>query len=121
VAVLTGQLIAQLRTRIGTPFDISAWNNYYSFDVMGDVGFGRSWGMMESGKLHAAIQELHAAMAPIGFFQHVPWLLRLFGEIPAAINPLRGFMFWCHKQMAEKMKVRPPYVPHVPQDLRTVS
>ena len=32
--------------------------NQYSFDVMGDLAFGRSFGMLESGETHWAIQLL---------------------------------------------------------------
>ncbi|KAA8901371.1 cytochrome P450 67 [Sphaerosporella brunnea] len=104
MGALTDLLIAQLRSRVGTPVDITTWSNYYSFDVMGDVGFGKSWGMLESGKLHKAINELHAAMALLGYIGQVPWLSRLLMELPAATKALKGFQDWCWKQMEEKKK-----------------
>jgi hypothetical protein len=109
VTALTDRLITQLRARVGTPVDITAWSNYYGFDVMGEVGFGRSWGMLESGKLHSAIRELHAAMVPLGVLGPVPWLLRLLTDLPGATKALQGFMDWCWKQLAEKKKVRSPH------------
>lgn len=104
---LTDLLISQLHARGGTAVDAVEWINFYAFDVMGQVGFGKPWGMLETGNLHEAIDQLHGAWVSVGVLGHVPWLLRLATEIPGADAVLQGFMDWCWAQLAEKQKVAP--------------
>lgn len=42
----------------GEPINASKWFNLFSFDVMGDLGFGKSFNMLESGETHWAIKLL---------------------------------------------------------------
>ena len=37
------------------PFDVTKWFNLYTFDVMGDLAFGASFGMFETSKEHEGI------------------------------------------------------------------
>lgn len=85
--------------------DAVEWCSFYAFDVMGQVGFGRPWGMLEDGNLHEAIGQLHKAMVPLGVLSPVPWLLRLVTDIPGANAAVQDFMAWCWAQLAEKKKV----------------
>lgn len=73
---------------------------------MGEVGFGRSWGMMRQGEMHAAIAQLHLAMRPLGLLGPVPWLLRMLTDLPIS-SPVQDFMGWCANALAEKRKVCP--------------
>jgi hypothetical protein len=43
-------LAKQLQARSGQEIDASLWFNFYSFDVMGDLAFGRTFDMLASGK-----------------------------------------------------------------------
>lgn len=85
--------------------DAVEWSNFYAFDVMGAVGFGKSWGMLESGEMHEAISQLHSAMVPLGVLGPVPWLLRLATDLPGANKAVQNFMDWCWNQLSEKKKV----------------
>jgi hypothetical protein len=40
----------QLQAFTGKPLNASIWLNYYSFDVMGDLAFGKSFDMLRSGE-----------------------------------------------------------------------
>lgn len=104
VVEMTDLLVKQFRERVGTDVDIVAWSNYYGFDVMGEVGFGKPWGMLESGKLHEAIKQLHEAMVPLGLLGPVPWMLRMLTDLPIS-SPVQNFMDWCWMQLAVKKKV----------------
>lgn len=44
------ELIDQLKAFSGKPVNASLWLNFYSFDVMGDLGFGQSFNMLRSGE-----------------------------------------------------------------------
>ena len=43
-------LVKQLQVRSGQEVDASLWFNFYSFDVMGDLAFGRTFDMLATGK-----------------------------------------------------------------------
>jgi hypothetical protein len=36
----------------GYPVDMAQWFNLWSFDVMGDLAFGKSFGMLDSAETH---------------------------------------------------------------------
>jgi len=72
---------------------------------MGDIGFGKSWGTLESEEMHGTISQLHAAMVPLGVLGPVPWLLRLLTGLPGVTKALQEFMDWCWDKLAEKKKV----------------
>jgi hypothetical protein len=44
---------------------ITDWVMFYSFDIIGDVGFGRSFGMVEKGEEDDIIKLLHAGQWPL--------------------------------------------------------
>lgn len=88
-----------------TSVRISDWVNYYSFDVMGDIGFSRSFGMLEKGKEDELITLLHKSMEPVSIFGHFNWglslLLRTLGS-----PEMMQFMAWTSKVLRERKKVR---------------
>lgn len=46
----------------------SKWFNYYSFDIMGDLAFGKTFNMMRDGVDHYFFKTTHANMVLIGIF-----------------------------------------------------
>jgi tryprostatin B 6-hydroxylase len=58
-----------LRDRIeetkGQPVDISKWFNFFGYDVMGNLAFGKDFNMLHSGKEHFAISLLNDGMQPV--------------------------------------------------------
>ena len=57
---------------------MSKWFNLYSFDVMGDLAFGTSYNMLQTGELHWAIKTLNEGMTMAGLNLPI-WLFRLVG------------------------------------------
>lgn len=70
--------------------NVAKWMNYYSFDVMGDLTFGKPFDMLKNGREHFAIELLNGGehadqllsghvmtcstgMAAAGSLGHVPW------------------------------------------------
>lgn len=51
---------------------------------MGDLGFGKEFDNMISGKEHPAIKAIHEFVGTIGILGSVPWLLNILGSIPGA-------------------------------------
>ena len=89
----------------GREVDASEVFNQYSFDVMGDLAFGRSFGMLESGETHWAIKLLSAGMDPLGF-SFPPWLFRAIVAIPGATKEYWRFIEFCSKEMGRRIGVQ---------------
>jgi cytochrome P450 family 628 len=102
----TIELINQLRARESKSLRASNWFNFYSFDVMGDVGFSRSFDMVSKGKEDKLISDLHASMAPAGLFRNIMWSISLLLRIPGAGNEIKNFISWTHGVLKERQKVR---------------
>jgi hypothetical protein len=50
VTGFTDDLISQLNSHSGEPVNASRWMNYYAFDMMGDMAFGKSFDMLKTGE-----------------------------------------------------------------------
>jgi tryprostatin B 6-hydroxylase len=46
----TDELMSQLNARSGEVMNASRWFNYFSFDMMGDMAFGKSFDMLKTGE-----------------------------------------------------------------------
>ena len=86
------------------PVNVTQLFNLYSFDVMGDLAFGESFGMLKSSELHWAIKLLNEGMVPLGFMLPT-WLFRVLTAIPFATRGWWKFIGYCCQQLEERMKV----------------
>lgn len=83
VAGYTDELLEALDAKAkGKPFNASKYFNYYSFDIMGDLAFGRSFNMMRDGIDHYFFTTTHLNMVLIGIFSRVVWLFPIYKAIP---------------------------------------
>ena len=87
------QLMEQLSSRAGAPFDISDWCSFFAFDVMGASRgyslvrflFGtqensdlvESFGMLDSGETHSYVHFIDTAMRAVAVLGEIPWLVPL--------------------------------------------
>ena len=101
VKVRADALMRQLR-QSSQPFDASAWSMYYSFDVMGEVGLGKDFGNLSTGKEHPAIKGVHDHMNMLGILSTVPWLLNMLGSIPGAAAGYQSFFSFCANEIKAK-------------------
>ncbi|KAF2176885.1 cytochrome P450 [Zopfia rhizophila CBS 207.26] len=85
---------------------ISNWVNFYSFDVMGDIGFSRSFGMLAKGEEDYLITSLHKSMAPMSVFGHVGWLMNLILRTAVGAKDIRDFMDWTSKVLRDRKKAK---------------
>ncbi|OOF94853.1 hypothetical protein ASPCADRAFT_171194 [Aspergillus carbonarius ITEM 5010] len=65
----------------GQAINVSEYLNWYSYDVMGDLAFSRTFGMLDASANHWAIQILNGMLMPLEFSVPI-WALRLLGSIP---------------------------------------
>jgi cytochrome P450 len=100
-------LMSQLKGQVKQPsVRITNWVNFYSFDVMGDVGFSRSFGMVEKGEEDEMIKLLHESMSPLSIFGHINWALNLATRTAAGAKALVDHIYWTSKVLEERSRVR---------------
>jgi hypothetical protein len=97
--------MSQLAKNAGEPMDVSAWAMYFSFDVMGEVGFGKDFNNLVSGVEHPAIQGVHSHMSLLGTMGQIPWLLNVLSCIPGAASGYTEFFSFCAGQIRDKHRV----------------
>ncbi|KAJ9649339.1 hypothetical protein H2199_000114 [Coniosporium tulheliwenetii] len=107
VTKYTTQLLARIEERKGKPMNVTEWFNFYSFDVMGDLAFGKSFGMLEQGVKHYFMISLHEFMKNIGLFSHMLWLLPIFKATPILNSESNKFWQWVNAQVDERKKMKP--------------
>ncbi|KAK8078446.1 hypothetical protein PG996_004616 [Apiospora saccharicola] len=115
---------------------------FFAFDMIGDVGYGKSFDQLFTLQEHPAIKPIHEHLMLFAFLQNAPWVIYLVDCIPgtAAIfavtakffedqrraklktwnadeNP-RDIVSWLLKAMADKDGTGPPSIEALDQDTK---
>ncbi|KAH8811348.1 cytochrome P450 monooxygenase-like protein [Xylogone sp. PMI_703] len=98
-------LLKQLQARTGKSINVNKWFHFYSFDVMADIAFGKSFGMVESGTEHFALDLLREGMEPLGLLGPVPWAFMILARIPGLGSGYKRFVAWAAEQVQNRMKM----------------
>ena len=98
----THELIEKISTFSGNTMNATAWFNYWSFDVMGDFAFGKSFNMLKTGKHHFAIDWLERSMFLLGLCSPIPWAMPVGAITPFVGSCFRRFIRWCNEQVDER-------------------
>nr|P0DPA4.1 RecName: Full=Cytochrome P450 monooxygenase FCK2; AltName: Full=Cytokinin biosynthesis protein 2 [Fusarium pseudograminearum CS3096] len=107
VAGYTTQLVDQIEASQSTPIDASLWFNFYSFDVMGDLAFGRTFDMLKNGTAHPFMELVHSNMLTAGSLSHLPWIFPLLKRIPLLNQKTLEFQGWLKQQVDWRQKNNP--------------
>lgn len=102
----THELIDKISTFSGNSMNASAWFNYWSFDVMGDFAFGKSFNMLKTGKNHFAIDCLERSMLLLGIASPIPWAVPIGATAPFVGRSFRLFIRWCNEQVDERRDMK---------------
>ena len=90
------------------PVNVCAWFYWFTFDVMGEFAFAKSFGMLQSERWHVAVVMLRKAMQLLGPLSPVPWLAQLgFNLLPwfGVIADWFAMLAWCRQRMEERIQV----------------
>lgn len=109
VSIYTDKLLQRVEANLGMPFDASLWFNFYSFDVMGDLSFGKSFNMLGNGIVHYYMKSLHDFMQLLGAIGHVMWVFQIFKRTPLVNAEEKKSKAWVQKQVTERMQNDPEY------------
>ncbi|KAK1144084.1 hypothetical protein N8T08_005746 [Aspergillus melleus] len=97
------QLLDQIVARQGQPMSVTKWFYSYSFDVLGDLAFGKSFNMLEIGREHWAVTMINEGVQALGF--NLPtWLFRLLVNVPGLARGWRRLFHFAEQQMREQIK-----------------
>lgn len=98
------KLIAGLDEYAGQSVDVDNWLSLYAWDVMGDLTFGQSFGMLDTKEQHWAIKTLNRGMSVIGI--HLPmWLFRMMVEIPGGQKDFKIMLKYTQERVLERWNV----------------
>jgi hypothetical protein len=97
-------LLHQLEKMEGQPFNAKLWIHYYTFDIMGDLAFGQSFGMLRDGLKHYYMKLGDENMSLIGAFSRLIWLFPLFKATPGVNHTHLKFQGWLREQVDRRRK-----------------
>lgn len=83
VAVAVGKVRGQLVH--GETADLMKWWTFMAADIVGVLGFGESFGMLEAGKRTEYIRVLDAALIGNGVGAELPWLRAIGARLPIRV------------------------------------
>ncbi|KAJ3564856.1 hypothetical protein NPX13_g7701 [Xylaria arbuscula] len=103
------QFVAQMHRRAGQPINITDWLEWYAFDVMGDLAFGRSFKALEHGQSHIFIDTMHQTSAlPLGCLGTLPWVIQTIANlVPPRLNPFMTLVRYSNECIEERKQRKP--------------
>ncbi|KAI9661952.1 MAG: hypothetical protein M1821_009192 [Bathelium mastoideum] len=100
------KLITGLDAHVGQSLNLNPWLGWYSWDVMGDLSFGHSFGMLETKEKHWFITILKKGMSVVGI--HLPmWYIRLAVDLPGGQKDMKTMLKYCEEEMLSRSKNEP--------------
>lgn len=87
----------------GSVVDASEWFLRFSFDTMGEIAFGKSFGTVDTGKGHFILEILAGSVIPFAVLGPVPWAFGTLSQLPG--SPFERFVEWCTGLVDERRKV----------------
>ncbi|KAI0532394.1 cytochrome P450 monooxygenase-like protein [Xylaria digitata] len=103
------QFVAQMQRRAGQAVNITDWLEWYAFDVMGDLAFGRSFKALEKGQSHIYIDTMHQTSAlPLGCLGTLPWVIQtMTALVPPRLNPFMTLVRYSDECIEERKQRKP--------------
>ncbi|KAJ5781038.1 hypothetical protein N7457_006198 [Penicillium paradoxum] len=96
----------------GKPFDATRLFKYYAWDVMGELGFGKGFDMLDKETNRWVPDLLEEGMSDIAQFQVVPWLSILLHSLPFGPQGPKKFASFFTEQAVRRVE-QPPTKPDV--------
>jgi tryprostatin B 6-hydroxylase len=106
IKIYDDQLISRIDdvSSSGKSLNVSKWFNYYSFDAMGDLAFGKSFDMLHNDQEHWAVSLLNSGLEALAFLFPI-WLFRVLISIPGLLKDHARIVEFCCAQLDKRIKV----------------
>lgn len=102
------QLDQQIQARAGTPMNMQNWFYFLTFDIMGDLTFGKSFNMLKEAKWHAGPSVIRRGLRILAIATPVPWLAHLAFSMPVIPVVIDWFKMvsYCRETMLERFEMK---------------
>jgi hypothetical protein len=94
----------------GEPVNVTDVMTWFSFDAMGEVIFGKDFGMIKDRATNPIMVQQRRALALLGPLIDVQWVVHLAFAFFPYLGKVRDFMnmcTFCEQQIEKRMAVRP--------------
>ncbi|GAB1198455.1 hypothetical protein APSETT444_007778 [Aspergillus pseudonomiae] len=98
------QLVHAIDSHLGQSMNMTQWFTYLSFDVMGDLAFGKGFNMLAEAKDQYFLTQLHGNMKAIGLTSHLSWIFPFFKRIPGLNAGYLKNLQWLGEQVDRRIK-----------------
>ncbi|KAK7942602.1 cytochrome P450 monooxygenase FCK2 [Apiospora aurea] len=104
----TDQLLGRIEESKGATFNITRWFSFYTFDVMGELAFGKSFRQLEDNVEHYMSRVAHEAQRMIGgVFIYQPWFIATFRTTPVLNWGWLKLQAWSNEQIRNRLSNEP--------------
>ncbi|KAK8044498.1 cytochrome p450 monooxygenase [Apiospora rasikravindrae] len=104
----TNQLLGRIEEQKGAAFDIRRWFSFYTFDVMGELAFGKSFRQLEDNVEHYMSQVAHEGQRMIGgVLIYQPWFMATFRTTPILNRDWLKLQSWSDEQIKNRLSNEP--------------
>lgn len=108
VAALARDLKSCIDSYGDQPVNMTDVMTWYSFDIMGEVIFGKDFGMIKNRATNPILEQQRQALALLGPIIDVQWIVHLAFNFVPFIKQVQDWMkmcSFCEQQMVERMAV----------------
>jgi hypothetical protein len=100
------QLVDATDRRVGEPIDMQEWFSFCSFEVTGDLTFGKTFNMLLEGKKYPILGTIQATLSTVfGYLCHLSWAFAVFKKLPIINGAYLGFWAWITCLLDERIAV----------------
>lgn len=99
------ELARQLGIRHSKPVEVTTWINWFAFDTMGRLVFGKSFDMLKASAYHPRMEQLEKVKKLGGLLHCGPWTLVMLRNLPLIRHKAREWIDWCAEQVEERRQV----------------
>ncbi|KAH8891588.1 cytochrome P450 [Thozetella sp. PMI_491] len=102
IQAMVDKLLSDFAT--GRPVDVTDRTMCLTFDIIGDLGFSKDFGMLSSGKEHDAIRDLRHVLNLVAVGRMIPWTLNMLNKVPSGRNRVDSFREWCRNELRKRQE-----------------
>jgi len=103
---ITNRLCERIASHNGEKVLVNDLCHWYTFDVMGKLGFGRSYGQLEIGKGHPAIAKVQNFLKTGVIAIQFIWIINFLKLFPSLEDPMEDLRLWSEQLLAERAEAR---------------
>ncbi|OJD31749.1 high nitrogen upregulated cytochrome p450 monooxygenase 1 [Diplodia corticola] len=97
----------RISENMGKPINATDLCEYWGFDVMGDLMFGRPFNQLKENKAHFALEMARKAKFIGGLTLYPYWIFMLLQRLPIVSSLRLKWLRWCRSQMEQRRQSKP--------------